>query len=73
MQQEGEAAKIATRLVRRKAMDQVKNVKDDMPKDDFKRFEQSIQVMTDRWIDRITHTQQLKVQSIMDPSLSIRK
>lgn len=71
--QEAEAAKVATRLVRRKAMDEVKNLKDDIPKDDMKRFEKNIQQMTDNWIDQITRTQQLKGDAILDPSLAIRK
>ncbi|PXF41112.1 Ribosome-recycling factor [Gracilariopsis chorda] len=61
---EAESAKIATRLVRRKAMEEVKTLKDEVSKDDIKRIEKGVQALTDRYIKDITQVQQNKVHAI---------
>lgn len=68
-----EAAKVATRMVRRKAMEEIKGLKEDLSKDDVRRLENNVQTMTDQWIDRITIAQNEKVDAVSDPSLAIRK
>lgn len=72
-QKEAEAAKVATRMVRRKALEEVKKVKDDISKDDVKRLENGIQRMTDEFIGKIDAMQQSKVGVIMEPGLAVRK
>lgn len=72
-QREAESAKVATRMVRRKALEEVKGLKDDMSKDDAKRLEHNIQSMTDDMIARINELQKSKEDAIMDASLSVRK
>lgn len=70
---EGEAAKIAARMVRRKAMEDIKKLKDQIGSEEVKRYENSVQDMTDRWIDRITRAQKSKADAMMDPKISSRK
>lgn len=70
---EAEAAKVATRMVRRKAMDDVKALKDEVSKDETKRLEKCVQTMTDLWIERIGAAQRAKSDAVMDVSLSVRK
>lgn len=70
---EGEAAKVAARLVRRKAMEDIKRLKDQIDSKDVKRYENSVQKMTDIWIDRIDSAQKSKVVAVADPKLSMRK
>lgn len=72
-QREAEAAKVATRMIRRKALEEVKQLKDDIPKDDAKRLERNIQSMTDDSIARINDVQKTKENAIMDTNLSVRK
>lgn len=73
VQKEAEAAKVATRMVRRKAMEEIKGLKEDLSKDDVKRLENCVQIMTDQWISQITNAQNEKIDAVMNPSLSIRK
>lgn len=61
---DAEAAKVATRMVRRKAMDAVKGLKDDIGKDDIKRMENVVQQMSDKYIDSISQSLNEKVKSI---------
>ncbi|CAN8063507.1 unnamed protein product [Agarophyton chilense] len=61
---EAEAAKIATRMIRRKAMEEVKNLKSEVSKDDIKKIEKGVQVLTDRFIGDITEVQRNKVRTI---------
>lgn len=70
---EGEAAKVAARMVRRKAMEEIKELKEEIGSEDVKRFEKSVQTMTDTWIDRINKAQKAKADAVMDSKLSIRK
>lgn len=70
---EGEAAKVAARIVRRKAMEDIKRLKDQIGSEDVKRYENSVQKMTDLWIDRITQAQKSKADAVVDPNLSPRK
>ncbi|KAI0557348.1 ribosome recycling factor [Gracilaria domingensis] len=61
---EAEAAKIATRMIRRKAMEEVKNLKSEVSKDDLKQIEKGVQALTDRFIGNITEVQRNKVRAI---------
>eukprot|EP00177_Eucheuma_denticulatum_P003801 GFKZ01006872.1.p2 GENE.GFKZ01006872.1~~GFKZ01006872.1.p2 ORF type:complete len:233 (-),score=42.22 GFKZ01006872.1:1824-2522(-) len=61
---DAEAAKVATRMVRRKAMDAVKGLKDDVTKDDFKRMENVVQQMSDKYVHLISHSLEEKIKSI---------
>lgn len=61
---DAEAAKIATRMVRRKAMDAVKVLKDEISKDDVKRMENVVQQMSDKYINTISQSLDEKVKSI---------
>lgn len=72
-QRHAEHAKVATRQVRRRALDVVKGVRDDISKDDVKRLEASIQHLTDDYIGRIDQMVKLKVESLIDGKLSMRK
>lgn len=72
-QRDAEAAKVATRMVRRKALEDVKALKDNVSKDDAKRLERNIQTMTDDVIARINDLQKSKQDAIMDASMSVRK
>lgn len=61
---DAEAAKVATRMVRRKAMDAVKDLKDEIGKDDLKRMESVVQEMSDKYIDTISQSLDEKVKAI---------
>lgn len=61
---DAEAAKVATRMVRRKAMDAVKGFKDDVTKDDLKRMENVVQKMSDKYIHLISQSLDDKIKSI---------
>lgn len=63
---EGEAAKVTTRMVRRKALDEVKKVKEEFGKDEMKRLEKSVQVMTERWVEEIASMQKNKIDALLD-------
>ncbi len=61
---DGEDARIATRLVRKNAMDAIKKVKTNVPTDDFKRMEKEVQAMTDEAVRSIDSAVDEKVKSL---------
>lgn len=65
--QDAESAKVATRMVRRKAMDAVKDLKDDVGKEDLRRMENSVQQMSSKYIAVINKSLEEKVKSINAP------
>lgn len=63
---EAENARIATRHVRRKAMDEIKGMKDEVAADEIKRMEKSVKAMTDRYVGMIDELLSKKVKAIDD-------
>lgn len=55
---------MATRMVRRKAMDAVKGIKEDISKDNLKRMEKIVQEMSEKYIDSISQSLDEKVKAI---------
>lgn len=64
---DAEAAKVSTRMVRRKAMDTVKGLKDEVGKEDVKRMENCVEQMSNRYISVISQSLEEKVKSINIP------
>lgn len=61
---DAEAAKIATRMVRRKAMDAVKGLQDEIARDDLKRMENNVEQLSEKYIDVISSTLEDKIKAI---------
>lgn len=63
---EAEKAKIATRHVRRDAMNEMKKQKDSLSKTEVKRIEKEVQKATDKFVALIEQAAQDKVKAIRD-------
>lgn len=63
---EAEKAKIATRHVRRDAMNDIKKMKDSLAKSEVKRIEKDVQKSTDKFVQLIEKVTQDKVKAIRD-------
>lgn len=61
---DAEAAKVTTRMVRRKALEDVKSLKEYVSKDQVKRMEKSVQALTDGFVEKIVKLQVSKVRAL---------
>ncbi|MBE0661311.1 MAG: ribosome recycling factor [Bacteroidales bacterium] len=63
---ETESAKVAVRNIRRSANESAKKLeKDGIPEDEVKHLEKEIQVLTDRFIEKVEHLMEAKDKDIM--------